>query len=78
MHIDGLARFLEMYEAIVETMLIKSQNKDRTWNSCFGDATSFWSLLLNFNFCSLSQLLETALGIPILLLSNSKVHKLTS
>ena len=50
MHIDGLARSLEMYEAIVETMLIKSQNKDRTWNSCSGDATSLWSLLLNFDF----------------------------
>ena len=62
LRIDGLARFLEMYEAIVETMLIISQNSDRSWNSCAGDASSFWSLLLNFNFLFTLTAVRNCLG----------------
>ena len=62
LRIDGLARFLEMYEAIVETMLIISQNSGRSWNSCAGDASSFWSLLLNFNFLFTLTAVRNCLG----------------
>ena len=50
LHIDGLARFLEMYEAIVETMFVNCSNKDGKWRTCAGEAYSFQTLLLNFNF----------------------------
>ncbi|XP_065069046.1 52 kDa repressor of the inhibitor of the protein kinase-like isoform X1 [Rhopilema esculentum] len=62
MRIDGLARFLEMYEAIVETMLTISQNRDRSWNSCAADASSFWSLLVNFNFLMTLAVVRNCLG----------------
>ena len=62
LQINGLARFLEIYEATVETMLIISQNSDRSWNSCAGDASSFWSLLLNFNFLFTLTAVRNCLG----------------
>ena len=51
-----------MYEAFVEIMLIISQNRDRTWNTCAEYASSFWSLLLHFTFVFTLTVVQNCLG----------------
>ena len=65
-----------MYEAIVETMFVIGSNKDGKWRACAGEAYSFWTLLLNFNFLITLIIVRNCLGYTNQLPSSFKVYKL--
>ena len=60
--IDGLERFMTMYKAIAEAMLIIRDNEDGCWDASAGDAYSYASVLTNFDFILTLVIVRMVLG----------------
>ena len=60
--IDGLERFLEMYEPISAALNIMSENVDRNWNCSSSDAFALQSIMQNFIFLMTLVIVRHCLG----------------
>ena len=60
--IDGMTRFIEMYPAVLESLLIMLANTDKEWKNSTSDAYGYASVLRDFDFIIILVILNNCLG----------------
>ena len=60
--IDGMGRFIELYPAVLEALIIMRENYDKEWRTSTSDAYGFVAVLRDFDFIMVLVILKNCLG----------------